>query len=381
MPEESREFQIFVKPVGARCNLACAYCYYLDKASFYPDIRSPRMADDVLERYIRLHIEASTGELIFFSWHGGEPMLAGLDYFRRIIELQKELNTSGRKIINGLQTNGTLINEEWAQFFSEEGFIVGLSIDGPEFLHNRYRLTRGHKPTHKDVVRGYSHLKEYQVLCEILCVVNSCNVQYPAETYQYFKQLMTEYITFLPLVISQPGNTNNVSDHSVAPSAFGDFLCAVFDEWKDKDIGKIKIQIIEEAVRTAFKQEHTLCIFKKICGGVPVVEHNGDFYACDHFVDKDHLIGNIMHTTLINLLDDPRQKTFGRGKLDSLPTRCLQCEVRDMCNGGCPRNRLIETSEQGKKLNYLCAGYKQFFTHCKPFIEAVAIQWQKQSRG
>ncbi len=227
-------------------------------------------------------------------------------------------------------------------------------------------------------MRDYDLLQQYRVPTEILCVVNCSNVQQPLPVYRFFKQLNAGYITFLPLVERQPGTENGVTPETVPSGAFGEFLCAIFDEWASRDIGKIKIQIIEEATRTAFNQEHTLCIFKKRCGGVPVVEHNGDFYSCDHYVDPDHFLGNILDRSLAELLDSPEQKAFGQAKLDTLPHYCRQCEVRDMCNGECPKNRFIRTPDGEDGLNYLCAGYKKFFTHCKPFVNEVAAQWQRQ---
>lgn len=378
MPKQFQEFQIFAKPAGARCNLGCQYCYYLDKINLYPGQQDFQMADEVLEQYITQHIAASSDENILFSWHGGEPTLPGLNYFQKIIELQQKHKPIGRRIINGIQTNGTLINDEWARFLAKENFLVGMSIDGPANIHDRYRITRGHQPTHAQVIRAFHLLQQYGVTCEILCVVNAENVQFPTRIYRYFKNLNASYLTFLPLVIPQPHQKNRVSEHSVPALAFGDFLCTIFDEWKSQDIGRVKIQIIEEAARTAFNQDHTLCIFKKTCGGVPVVEYNGDFYSCDHFVEPAHYVGNIMETPLVNLLESPQQRNFGQAKLDTLPDYCRKCEVREMCNGECPKNRFIQTPDGEAGLNYLCAGYKQFFTHCKPFVNQVALQWRRQ---
>jgi len=378
MNKELCEFQIFVKPVGALCNLRCKYCYYLVKKTLYPNCNSFIMSDDILERYIIQHIKASTEETISFSWHGGEPLLAGIDFFRKIVALQKKHNSAGRFIINGLQTNGTLINETWASFLAEEKFLVGISIDGPGDLHNRFRTTSENEPSLSMTLRGYEMLLKYKVLCEILCVVNSYNVRFPLVVYNFFKEIGTKYITFLPLVERVSGSKSQVSRRTVSSEEFGLFLISVFDEWIEKDIGEIKIQVFEEAARTAFKQDHTLCIFKENCGGVPVMEHNGDFYSCDHFVDKDNLIGNIKEGSLASFLDSDRQKAFGQTKLKTLPRYCLECEVKSMCNGECPKNRFIDTPDGESGLNYLCSGYKAFFTHCRPFVEAIAEAWEKQ---
>ncbi len=377
----SREFQVFAKPVGAVCNLDCVYCYYLEKEHIYSSGKSMRMPDEVLEKYIIQQIEATTDPVIHFAWHGGEPTLFGLDSFRKIVEFQRKHKPVNKEIINGIQTNGTVLNEAWCKFFADEHFIIGISIDGTEEMHNRYRLTKDRRPTFKQTMRGYDLLQKYRVPTEILCVVNSQNVHLPLPVYRFFKQLTARYITFLPLVEQHPDFESGVTPETVPACAFGDFLCSVFDEWISRDIGRVKIQIIEEATRTAFNQEHTLCIFKKRCGGVPVVEHNGDFYSCDHYVDPEHLLGNIRDKSLAEFLDSPEQRAFGQAKLDTLPHYCRHCEVLDMCNGECPKNRFIQTPDSEAGLNYLCEGYKKFFTHCQPFVNEVAAHWQKQFTG
>lgn len=370
------DFQVFVKPVGARCNLVCSYCYYLDKSELFVESQVHRMADDLLELYIMQHILASSEQIIFFSWHGGEPTLAGLEYFRRIVELQKKQLPVGRSIINGIQTNGTLLNDEWCEFLKKENFIVGISLDGPERFHSINRFRKDGKSSFNDVLRGFQLLKAYQIPCEILCVVHSGNVRFPLEVYRFFKSMKAEFLTFIPLVERHSPENITVSERTVPAKAFGEFLRAIFDEWKSSDIGTVKIQLFEETLRTAFGLKHSLCIFKSVCGRVPVVEHNGDFYSCDHFVIPTHLVGNIRHNSLSNLLESKQQKAFGQAKLNSLPEYCLKCEVRAMCNGACPKDRFIETPEGEPGLNYLCEGYKLFFNHCKPFVEEVADAWK-----
>ena len=370
------DFQVFVKPVGARCNLACQYCYYTGKQELFPEGESYRMTDELLEEYIIQHITASSGPDIFFSWHGGEPSLAGLPFFRRVVELQQKHLPEQYRIVNGLQTNGTLLNEEWCLFLKNENFVVGISIDGPEYFHSVNRFRNDGQSCFDNVLRGYQMLHFHEIPCEILCVVSSANVHYPLEIYRFFKQLKTGFITFLPLVEHRTTNGNPVSERSVNSRDFGEFLCAIFDEWKEYDIGTIKIQIFEEALRLAFSLEHTLCIFKKTCGGVPVLEVNGDFYSCDHFVSKENLVGNIHQTSLAMLLESPKQKAFGQSKLASLPGFCLECEVREMCNGACPKDRFIRTPDGEPGLNYLCEGYKLFFNHCGPFVKQVAEIWR-----
>ena len=378
MVDASRQFQVFTKPIGSICNLDCDYCYYLKKEKLYPKGESFRMPHDILEEYIVQHIDACPDPVISFSWHGGEPTVLGLDYFRKIVALQRKHTPPNRSITNGMQTNGTLIDEEWCRFLAAEEFVVGISLDGPEEMHDRYRVTKNNKPTYKQTMRGYKLLQQYRVLCEILCVVNAYNVLYPTELYRFFNELDARFLTFLPLVEPQPYAEGSVSNRAVPCEAFGIFLCTIFDEWMRQDIGKIKVQIFEEAARTAFGQEHTLCIFRKVCGRVPVIEHNGDFYSCDHFVDANHHLGNIRETPMVDLLESPVQRAFGQAKLDNLPHQCRVCEVRAMCNGGCPKNRFIQTQDGEAGLNYLCAAYKHFFTHCQPFITEIAALWQRQ---
>lgn len=370
MTKEFHDFQVFVKPAGARCNMNCSYCYYLEKDSLYPD-GTFLMNDETLEKYTQQLINASNGDYVFFSWHGGEPTLAGLDFFRKAVALQHKLLPRGKRAINGIQTNGTLLDDTWCRFLTAEKFMVGISIDGPDEFHNINRHFRGEKPSLTRVLHGYELLRKYQITTEILCVVNSGNVKYPLEIYDFLKSLGAKYITFLPLVEQEPGLPGCVTARSVPSEEFGRFLCTVFDKWIVNDIERITIQVFEEATRKAFNRDHTLCIFKVSCGRVPVVEHNGDFYSCDHYVDKGHLIGNIHNGSIAGFLDEDRQLEFGKAKSISLPGYCRECNVLDMCNGECPKNRFIMTPDGEPGLNYLCSGYKIFFNHCLPFIEAL----------
>jgi serine-type anaerobic sulfatase-maturating enzyme len=372
------EFQVFAKPVGASCNLNCRYCYYLKNKNLLNHGGKPLMDDMVLEKYVVQHIEASSGEVIMFSWHGGEPLMAGIEFFRRASALQKKYLPDGRRIINGIQTNGTLIDEKWCRFLAEEKFVVGISIDGPGNFHDRFRLHADGRPSFSKALKGFRMLQKHGIVTEILCVLNAFNVREPLQVYRFLKDLGTRYITFLPLVDRRYDSETGASEISVPARAFGEFLIAVFNEWVEKDIGKIKIQIIEEAIRPAFGQEHTLCIFKETCGGVPVVEYNGNFYSCDHYVDSEHLIGNILSGSLSDFLDSPQQAAFGHQKKSLLPNYCLECEVRAMCNGECPKNRFIKTPGGEDGLNYLCEGYKMFFAHTLPFLKAVQEIWENQ---
>lgn len=409
MGENNREFQVFVKPVGARCNLRCSYCYYHENDLHGGKSVGMTMTDEVLEKYIRHHFAASNGKEAFFSWHGGEPTLAGIDFYRRAAEMERRFAPPRCKIMNGIQTNATRINDDWGRFFKEQGFYVGVSLDGTERYHNSHRKRADGRGSFDDAMSGMRILGDYGVPYEILCVVNSENVMAPLEVYRFFRDLGAKFITFLPLVeragtvSQQPVNSGTtaggsvrnhceplqefgaehsgerpemVTGRSVKPADFGRFLSVIFDEWIARDIGRIKIQIFEEALRTAFGQEHTLCIFKPVCGMVPVVEMNGDFYSCDHYVSEEYRIGNIMQRSVSSLLDDPQQKAFGEAKKRALPRYCLKCEVIEMCNGECPKNRFIVTPDGDPGLNYLCEGYRQFFNHCRPFINEVARVWR-----
>jgi uncharacterized protein len=366
----SREFQIFAKPTGAACNLDCRYCYYLRKDVLYPESKSFRMPDDLLEEYIRHQIAISPEPEINFFWHGGEPTVLGIDYFRKITQLQRKHLPPGRRISNGIQTNGVLLDEDWCRFFASERFGVGLSLDGPQKLHDVYRTTKDGKATHRLVMQGYRLLRKHNVQVDILCVVHAENVRHPLQVYRFFKEIQAQYISFIPLVEPQP--QSGVSARSVPAEAFADFLCAVFGEWVRHDIGRIIVQIFEEAARPAYGQDHSLCIFRPTCGDVPVIEHNGDFYSCDHFVTPEHRLGNIQTTSLLELIDHPAQLAFGQDKWESLPRYCRECDVRTMCNGGCPKDRITLTPDGEAGLNYLCAGYRRFFSYCRDYTRQMA---------
>jgi uncharacterized protein len=360
-----REFQVFTKPVGPKCNLGCSYCYYLAA-----NTSNHLMSDETLELYIRQLIDATTEQFITFSWHGGEPLLAGIEFYEKALEFQSIYKPEGKIILNGIQTNCTLITEKWCEFFSANNFAVGVSIDGPEVFHNRNRVTKNGDPTWHSVVRGILLLERYGIVPELLCVVNSENVYHPAEVYKFLKSLGVSNITFLPLVERLPGS-DNVTSRSVPSDDFGTFLCKIFDDWSENDIGEVKVQLFEEALRTAFNQPHTLCVFKENCGGVPVIEHDGDFYSCDHYVNREHLLGNIHDASIAKMLDSERQSEFGFRK-SKLPSYCKTCDVVSLCNGECPRNRFILAPDGEYGLNYLCEGYRKFFRHCRPFIDAVS---------
>ncbi len=374
MSTASREFQIMVKPIGPICNLDCHYCYYLQKTALYSQGESYRMTDDLLENYIVQHIAASPKELIYFSWHGGEPTALGLDYFRRIVELQRRHLPPERRIVNGIQTNGTLLDEEWCRFLAAEQFDVGLSLDGPKEFHDEYRVTKGGKRTHKEVVQAFRLLQRHRIHYSILCVVHNHNVHHPLAVYRFFKELGVQYLQFLPVVMRRA--EGGITPESVPAEAYGRFLCDIFREWIRYDVGRIGIQNFDEAARSWLGKDHTLCIFKRTCGDVLAMEHNGDLFSCDHFVNRDHYLGNIRDTSLVEMLESAAQREFGRGKWDMLPRYCRECEVLAMCNGGCPKDRFLRTPSGEEGLNYLCPGLKSFFTYSRPYLQKLATFWR-----
>jgi uncharacterized protein len=362
-------FQIFVKPVGGACNLRCDYCYYSDGTTGTPVNQVQVMRDDILESYIAAHIEEEDDDIVLFSWHGGEPLLAGPGFYQRVLDIQENINGGRKRIINGIQTNGTLLTDLWGRFLKENNFIVGLSVDGPAHLHNRFRKSVYGSGSFSRVIRGWEILKRWNIEYEILCVVNSVNVMDPSGVYRFFTGRGAQHITFLPLVEQREGTV--VSERSVNPVLFGHFLTEIFDIWKEEHSDSVRIQIFEEAIGTILGKEHSLCIFRPVCGGVPVVEVNGGFYPCDHFVAPHFLSGNILKDRLHSLLYGERQLMFGAAKAQ-LPRYCLNCNVLAMCNGGCPRNRIILSPEGEEGLNYLCEGYRIIFNHILPFARSVA---------
>jgi uncharacterized protein len=375
----SLEFQVFAKPAGALCNLDCRYCYYLQKEQLYPESRSFRMDGELLENYIAQQIAISPGPEVLFSWHGGEPTILGLDYYRRVVELQRKHRSGSKRIKNSIQTNGVLLTDEWCRFLAEENFAVGLSLDGPPELHDAYRITKDRKASHRQAMQGHRLLQRHKVPVDLLCVVHAHNAGHPLAVYRFFKEIGAQYLSFIPLVEPQPASPGGVSERTVPAEVFGRFLCAIFDEWVRQDVGRLIVQIFEEAARPALGLDHSLCVFRPTCGDVPVIEHNGDFYCCDHYVNAEHRLGNILATPLLELLESPAQRAFGQAKQEKLPRHCLDCGVLDMCNGGCPKDRIARTPADEPGLNCLCAGYHLFFTHCRPYVEEMAaLRWAGQ---
>ena len=357
------ECLVMAKPAGPACNLRCGYCYYLSRASLFP-AGPRRMGESLLERYIVERLEVSPGPVTHFEWHGGEPTLMGLDYFRTIIRLQRAHAPAGRTFSNGLQTNGLLLDAAWADFLAKEGFSVGLSIDGPQEFHDRFRRAADGRPTHERAVAAYRLLRERGVFCNVLCVLHSVNTVEPDKTYDFFRSIGAAYLQFLPLT--------GAGRLCAGPQDIGAFLCRVFDRWIREDVGRIVVQIFDEALRPLYGMPHALCLFRPACGEAAVLEHDGSFYACDHFADPQHLIGNIRDKSLRDLASDPAMKRFGAAKRDSLPRQCRQCGALAFCNGGCPKDRTAFTADGEPGLNVLCPAFKALFFHAKPELMRLA---------
>jgi uncharacterized protein len=380
------------KPTGPICNLDCKYCFYLEKEALYPKATQWAMRPEVLESYIRQHIEAFPGDTVPFAWQGGEPTLLGVDYFRAVVALQAKY-ANGRKIENAFQTNGILLDEAWAQFLAEHQFLVGLSIDGPRRFHDAYRVDKGGQPTFARVVRSMDLLKRHRVAFNTLTVVNRKNSYYPTEVYRFLKRHGAGFIQFIPIVervasrrrsdgltMVSPafGDPADVAEWSVEPEQFGRFLCSIFDEWVRNDVGTQFIQLFDVALEIWFGMEASLCIFRRTCGSAMALEHNGDLYSCDHFVYPENRLGNIMESPLASLAGSMQQKYFGDSKNDSLPQYCRECAVRFACNGECPKHRFTLTPSGEPGLNYLCAAYKMFFTHIEPYMRFMANELRNQ---
>src|SRR5512136_2105226 len=364
-------FHLLSKPTGAICNLDCAYCFFLDKAAFYPGSKF-RMSDAVLEQYIRQLIESHQTDHVNIAWQGGEPTLMGLDFYRRAITLAEKYRRPGMRFVHTLQTNGTLLDDEWAAFFREHNFLIGISLDGPRELHDVYRVDKGGQPTFDRVLRGLRLLQKHGVEYNVLTTVNRVNADYPLEVYRFLRdEVKTDWMQFIPVVerINEDGLTlyqqgTTVSDRSVQPDQFGRFLIAIYDEWVRRDVGRVFVQTFEAALRNWLGMGASgMCVFNETCGTGLAIEHNGDLYSCDHFVEPGYFLGNIREQHMIELVASPQQIKFGLDKRDTLPRYCLQCDVRFACHGECPKNRFVETPDGEPGLNYLCAGFKTFFHH------------------
>ena len=363
-----RAFHIMAKPTGSACNLSCRYCFFLEKERLYPGVRT-RMDEEVLRAYISQYIEAQQVPEVTIAWQGGEPTLMGLDFFRRSVEIADECAPRGTSVSYTMQTNGTLLDEEWCDFLRDSRFLVGLSLDGPREMHDAYRRDRQGRPTFDKVVKAACLLQERGVDVNILCAVNTANAGHPLEVYRFFRDEMgIEWIQFLPIVerINEDGTTllqqgDTVTDRSVRPDRWGAFLQGVFEEWLRCDVGRVHVNFFEAAFASWVGAPAMLCIFDGTCGNAMALEYNGDLYSCDHFVEPDYLLGNIMQEPLARLAASDRQRSFGEAKRDALPGFCRDCDVLFACRGECPKNRFRSTPEGEPGLNYLCEGYRTFF--------------------
>jgi uncharacterized protein len=391
---ELTAFHVLAKPTGATCNLDCKYCFFLSKDALYGTER-PQMDDDVLDAYVRQMLAAQPNAEVAIAWQGGEPTLMGLPFFRRSIELVAKYKKPGQKILHTIQTNGVLLDDEWARFFKAHGFLVGLSVDGPKRMHDAYRVAKGGRGTFDQVMRAWDCLVRNQVDVNVLCTVHAANGDHGLDVYRFFRdQMQAKYLQFIPIVerateetidqansgwSERPGGRrplyvqhgNLVTQRSVRPEQYGRFLMAIFDEWVKRDVGKIFVQAFDAALAN-WVGHPSACIFSPTCGNALAIEHNGDLYACDHYVEPDYLLGNIGETEVTKLVASPKQRQFGRDKFDTLPKYCRECPVLFACYGECPRNRFTEAPDGEAGLNYLCAGYRMFFNHIDGAMRTMA---------
>lgn len=384
-----RAFHVMTKPIGPICNLDCKYCFYLEKEKLFPSNEKFRMSDEVLETYIRDYIAHQSVPEISFAWQGGEPTLMGVDFFRKVVALQKK-HAQGRRILNALQTNGTLLDDAWGEFLAAHGFLIGLSVDGPQELHDYYRVDKRQKPTFEKVMRGLGILKKHGVEFNTLTVVNRQNSQHPLRVYEFLREIGSGFIQFIPLVerkadqhfnphgldLASPpqiegAEESPVTGWSVRAPDYGRFLVAIFDRWVRRDVGKVFVQIFDVALGNWMGQGGGLCVFSEKCGTALALEHNGDLYSCDHYVYPEYRLGNVLNQSLGDMVNSERQRQFGVDKSNSLPRYCRECDVRFACHGECPKHRFIRTPDGEEGLNYLCAAYKKFFHHVSPHMRAM----------
>lgn len=378
---------VMAKPNGSSCNLNCSYCYYLEKEKLYENRKKMQMSDNTLELYVESYIQAQPVPEVLFTWHGGETLLRDISFYRKALYFQQKYGR-GRRIDNSLQTNGTLLNDEWCRFFKDNNFLIGISIDGPEHCHDHYRKNKGGKDTFNQVMKGIELLQKHGVEFNTLSVINDYNVDYPLEIYNFFKEIGSKYMQLSPIVekITQsrpdglhllPPDGLGSDDAVLAPwtvdaKKFGEFYIAIFDEWVKKDVGKYYVQLFDAALAGTIGEQPGVCIFGETCGHATAMEFNGDVYACDHYVFPEYKIGNIKTHTVYEMVFSEKQLRFGADKRDTLPTQCKQCEFLKLCHGECPKNRIIKTKTGEPGLNYLCEGYYAFWKHSKPYMEFMA---------
>ena len=386
----AKPLYVMLKPAGAHCNLACKYCYYLEKNKLYPTAQRHLMSDEMLEQFTREYIEAQTMNQVLFTWHGGEPLLRSIDFYRKALSLQQKY-AGGRRIDNVIQTNGTLLTDEWCEFFAQNHWLVGISIDGPQPDHDHYRLTAAGKPSWKKVMQGIKLLKKHGVEWNAMAVVNAYNVNHPLEFYRFFKENGCQFLQFTPIVerltrhedgrtLASLADKNEIplSEASVAPEQWGYFLCAIFDEWVRKDVGKIFVEIFDCTLANWMGVSPGICAYSKECGHAGVMEHNGDVYSCDHFVFPEYKLGNIRDHSLIDMLYGEQQQEFSRLKHSSLPRQCKECDMEFACHGECPKNRFMKDKYGDSGLNYLCPGYYHYYQHVVPYMDYMKQELMAQ---
>ena len=386
----AKPLYVMLKPTGAHCNLACKYCYYLEKNKLYPTAQRHLMSDEMLEQFTREYIEAQTMNQVLFTWHGGEPLLRSIDFYRKALSLQQKY-AGGRRIDNVIQTNGTLLTDEWCEFFAQNHWLVGISIDGPQPDHDHYRLTAAGKPSWKKVMQGIKLLKKHGVEWNAMAVVNAYNANHPLEFYRFFKENGCQFLQFTPIVERltrhEDGRTLasladkdeiSLSEASVTPEQWGYFLCAIFDEWVRKDVGKIFVEIFDCTLANWMGISPGICAYSKECGHAGVMEHNGDVYSCDHFVFPEYKLGNIRNHSLIDMLYGEQQQEFSRLKHSSLPRQCKECDMEFACHGECPKNRFMKDKYGDSGLNYLCPGYYHYYQHVAPYMDYMKQELMSQ---
>ena len=386
----AKPLYVMLKPAGAHCNLACKYCYYLEKNKLYPTAQRHLMSDEMLEQFTREYIEAQTMNQVLFTWHGGEPLLRSIDFYRKALSLQQKY-AGGRRIDNVIQTNGTLLTDEWCEFFAQNHWLVGISIDGPQPDHDHYRLTAAGKPSWEKVMQGIKLLKKHGVEWNAMAVVNAYNANHPLEFYRFFKENGCQFLQFTPIVERltrhEDGRTLasladkdeiSLSEASVAPEQWGYFLCAIFDEWVRKDVGKIFVEIFDCTLANWMGISPGICAYSKECGHAGVMEHNGDVYSCDHFVFPEYKLGNIRDHSLIDMLYGEQQQEFSRLKHRSLPRQCKECDMEFACHGECPKNRFMKDKYGDSGLNYLCPGYYHYYQHVAPYMDYMKQELMSQ---
>ena len=386
----AKPLYVMLKPAGAHCNLACKYCYYQEKNKLYPTAQRHLMSNEMLEQFTREYIEAQTMNQVLFTWHGGEPLLRSIDFYRKALSLQQKY-AGGRRIDNVIQTNGTLLTDEWCEFFAQNHWLVGISIDGPQPDHDHYRLTAAGKPSWQKVMQGIKLLKKHGVEWNAMAVVNAYNANHPLEFYRFFKENGCQFLQFTPIVERQTRHEDGrtlasladkneipLSEASVAPEQWGYFLCAIFDEWVRKDVGKIFVEIFDCTLANWMGISPGICAYSKECGHAGVMEHNGDVYSCDHFVFPEYKLGNIRDHSLIDMLYGEQQQEFSRLKHSSLPRQCKECDMEFACHGECPKNRFMKDKYGDSGLNYLCPGYYHYYQHVAPYMDYMKQELMSQ---